>query len=152
VNPDVFDPLGAHGAQVVITHETAHVATDAATSTAPTWLVEGFADYVALRAQDLPLTTTAARISALVRRAGPPAHLPGQEEFRAGAPSLEARYESAWLACRLLADDGGAGALVGFYRDVDGGEQVGTALRHHFGLTLAGLTRQWLTLLSHLPA
>jgi hypothetical protein len=152
INPDVFDPLGSHGAQVVVTHETTHVATGAATSPAPTWLVEGFADYVALRAQRLPLTTTAARIIALVRRSGPPAHLPGRGEFRAGAPALEARYESAWLACRLLADDGGSGALVGFYRDVDGGEPVGSALRAHFGLGVGGLTRQWQTLLSHLPA
>jgi len=152
VNPDVFDPLGVHGAQVVVTHESTHVATDAATSPAPTWLVEGFADYVALRAQRLPLTTTASRIAALVRRSGVPAHLPGTEEFAAGSPHLEARYESAWLACRLLADVGGPQALVAFYRDVDAGRAVVPALRQHFGFGLGGLTRQWRGVLSHLPA
>ena len=56
INPQVFDPLRPRGAQVVITHEATHVATDAATSAAPIWLVEGFADYVALSSQRLPLT------------------------------------------------------------------------------------------------
>jgi hypothetical protein len=152
VNPAVFGPLKPHGAQVVITHEATHVATGAATSPAPIWLVEGFADYVALRAQRLPLATTAARISALVRRQGAPPRLPGQTEFAAGAAHLEARYESAWLACRLLARRSGAGALVAFYRAVDAGHPVGAELRDHFGLDLRGLTAVWRTLLSHLPA
>jgi hypothetical protein len=152
VNPQTFLPLGPHGAQVVITHEATHVATRAATSTSPTWLVEGFADYVALRSQHLPLRTSAARIIALVRQHGAPSHLPGAEAFRPGSPHLEARYESAWLACRLLADDGGARALVTFYRGVDAGHPVGTELRRDFGFGLTTLTRQWRTLLSHLPA
>ncbi len=152
VNPQAFLPLGPAGAQVVITHEATHVATSAATSTSPTWLVEGFADYVALRSQRLPLRTSAARIIALVHRQGAPAHLPGAGAFRPGSPHLEARYESAWLACRLLADDGGARSLVAFYRGVDAGHPVATELRRHFGLGVAALTRQWRTLLSHLPA
>jgi hypothetical protein len=152
VNPDVFDPLGPTGAQVVVTHETTHVATDAATSRAPTWLVEGFADYVALHAQRLPLTMTAARIIALVRRSGPPRNLPGAHEFAAGARDLEARYESAWLACRVLAERGGTGSLVSFYRAVDSGRPLGPELKRDFGFGVHGFTRQWRTLLSHLPA
>jgi hypothetical protein len=152
VNPQVFWPLKPHGAQVVVTHEATHVATAAATSPAPIWLVEGFADYVALRSQRLPLSTTASRIAVLVRRHGPPSHLPGQTEFAAGAPDLEARYESAWLACRLLADTGGAASLVAFYRAVDAGGTADVELRRHFGFGLPGLTRRWRTVLSHLPA
>jgi hypothetical protein len=152
VNPQVFLPLQPRGAQVVVTHEATHVATSAATSPAPIWLVEGFADYVALSSQHLPVTTTAARIIALVRRHGAPSHLPGQTEFAAGAPDLEARYESSWLACRLLAGAGGARALVAFYRAVDAGQPVDLELRRHFGFGLPELTRRWRTLLSHLPA
>jgi hypothetical protein len=152
VNPQVFLPLKPHGAQVVVTHEATHVAMSAATSPAPIWLVEGFADYVALSSQRLPMTTTAARISALVRRHGAPSHLPGQTEFTPGAHHLEARYESAWLACRLLADTGGAPALVAFYRSVDAGRPVSVELRRDFGFGLPELTRRWRTLLSHLPA
>ena len=38
-----------------MSHEATHVATDAALSTMPLWLLEGFADYVALRDVDLPI-------------------------------------------------------------------------------------------------
>ena len=152
VNPQVYLPLTPTGAQVVLTHEATHVATGGATSPAPIWLVEGFADYVALHAQRLPLRRTAARISALVDHDGAPTHLPGQAEFATGASHLEARYESAWLACRLLADRGGQATLVAFYRDVDGGRPVGAALRARFGFGLAALTRSWRNVLTHLPA
>ena len=139
----------------MITHESTHVATDAANSPAPIWLVEGFADYVALRAQRLPLTTTASRIIALVRHHGVPrgAARP-RRSSRPGAPHLEARYESAWLACRLLAQDGGTPALVAFYRAMDAG---GAARRAELrqprfgpGGSADACTRQWRTLLSHL--
>ncbi|HEX3930704.1 MAG TPA: hypothetical protein VHW64_08370 [Nocardioides sp.] len=152
VNPEVFDPLEPRGAQVVITHETTHVATDAATSTAPTWLVEGFADYVALSAQRLPLSTSASRIIALVGRDGVPRGLPTQAEFAPGSPHLEARYESAWLACRLLAADGGVNALVRFYRAMDAGGSLGPELVRSFGFGPATFVRQWRGVLQHLPA
>jgi hypothetical protein len=152
VNPRVFWPLKPRGAQVVITHEATHVATRASTSPAPIWLVEGFADYVALSSQRLPVTTTAARIIAVVRRGGAPDHLPGRADFDPGAPHLEAQYESAWLACRLLAQDGGQADLVAFYNAVDAGGSVSTELRRYFGFGPAAFTRQWRTLLSHLPA
>ena len=152
VNPRVFLPLKPRGAQVVITHEATHVATHASTSPAPIWLVEGFADYVALSSQRLPVATTAARIIALVHRSGAPERLPGRAEFQAGAPHLEARYESAWLACRLLAQDGGTGTLVDFYEAVDAGGPVTEELRHYYGFGPVTFTEQWRTLLSHLPA
>jgi hypothetical protein len=152
VNPRVFLPLTPRGAQVVITHEATHVATRASSSAAPIWLVEGFADYVALHAQRLPVSTTAARIIALVRRVGVPEHLPTRAEFEAGTPHLEARYESAWLACRLLAQDGGTASLVGFYEAVDAGGRVAPQMRRYFGFGPVSFTRQWRTLLSHLPS
>ena len=49
VNPDVTAGLRRAGAQVVMSHELVHVATDAARGVSEPWLVEGFADYVALR-------------------------------------------------------------------------------------------------------
>jgi hypothetical protein len=152
VNPAVFGPLKVRGAQVVVTHEATHVATGGATSPSPIWLVEGFADYVALRAQRLPVASTASRIAALVRHTGPPAHLPGAAAFGAGAPHLEARYESAWLACRLLARRGGEGTLVSFYRAMDSGRPVAAELRAHFGFGVGRLTAAWRSALSHLPA
>lgn len=152
VNPSVFLPLKPRGAQVVITHEATHVAMNASSSPAPIWLVEGFADYVALRSQRLPLATAAGRAIALVRRSGPPRHLPGRGDFAAGTPHLEAHYESAWLACRLLARDGGTRALVAFYRAMDEGGRLGPELHRYFGLGPRDFVRQWRNLLSHLPA
>jgi hypothetical protein len=152
INPRVFLPLRPRGAQVVITHEATHVATRASTSAAPIWLVEGFADYVALSSQRLPVSTTAARIIALVRRSGPPSHLPTSADFDPGAPHLEAQYEGAWLATRLLAQDGGRAALVAFYDAVDAGGSVPAEMRRYFGFGPVAFTRQWRNLLSHLPA
>jgi hypothetical protein len=152
VNPHVFGHLKPRGAQVVMSHEATHVATDAATSTMPLWLLEGFADYVALRDVDLPLSVTAGQITREVRRDGPPAHLPGAEEFDTTTDYLGATYESAWLACRLLADVGGEAKLVRFYRDVDDGAAVGSALQASFGLSEAEFTGRWRALLQDLAA
>jgi hypothetical protein len=124
VNPDVYGSLRARGAQVVMTHEAVHVATEAPTSAAPLWLLEGFADYVALRDVPLPLSVTAAQITRQVRSDGAPRALPGPEEFDTTTSHLGASYEAAWLACRLLADVGGQQALVRFYRSVDEGATV----------------------------
>ncbi len=150
VNPDVFGSLRATGAQAVMSHETTHVATDAWSSQMPLWLLEGFADYVALRDVDLPLSREAAQITAEVRRDGAPRRLPGASDFGTRTPDLGATYESAWLACRLLARRGGEPALVDLYRAVDSGRSVDAALRSSFGMSEADLTREWRTLLSDL--
>jgi hypothetical protein len=143
VNPDVFDRLQPTGARVVLGHEAVHVATDAARSDLVPWLLEGFADYVALRDVDLPVTTTAAQIIREVRRDGVPDALPGTEEFDTSTRHLGATYEGAWLACVLLADVGGEAALVDLYREVSAGRPLETALQERFGLTEAALTRLW---------
>ena len=41
LNPDIYDRLGRTGAQVVMSHEAVHVATDAPNSSMPQWLLEG---------------------------------------------------------------------------------------------------------------
>jgi hypothetical protein len=142
VNPEVLGTLEARGAQVVMSHEATHVATRAPLSTLPLWLLEGFADYVALRAVPLPLSTTAAQVIAQVREEGVPATLPGPTEFDPTASHLGAAYEAAWLACVVLADRGGEQALVDFYRAADRGGVV-TALRRAFGWSLGRLTEVW---------
>lgn len=152
VNPEVFARLKPRGAQVVMSHEATHVATDAASSTMPLWLLEGFADYVALRDVDLPLSTTAGQIIKQVRRDGPPDALPGQAQFDTSTPHLGAAYEAAWLACRLLAEAGSERALVSLYEDVDAGRPLEAALRSHFGFGEREFTRMWQRRLSDLAA
>lgn len=150
VNPDVYGDLLDTGAQVVMSHEATHVATGAFTSTVPLWLLEGFADYVALRDVDLPVSRSASQIIAEVRRDGPPEALPGEAEFGTRTPDLGATYESAWLAARLLAEDGGEDELVRFYREVDDGATLGRALESTFGLSVPAFTEQWRDLLQDL--
>jgi hypothetical protein len=127
----------------VISHEAVHVATGAARSDLAPWLLEGFADYVALRDVALPLRTSAGQIIREVRRSGVPEALPGPADFATGARHLGATYESAWLACVVLVDAGGERALVGLYHDASSGIPMGKALRQRFGFTEAALTRRW---------
>jgi hypothetical protein len=153
VNPVVFGQLRPTGSQVVMSHEAVHVATEAAINTTmPLWLLEGFADYVALRDVDLPVSITAGQIIDRVRADGPPANLPGSAEFETTTTHLGATYESAWLACRLLADRGGEAALLRLYQEVRDGTAIGTALQREFGLTEEELTRLWRGLLTDLAA
>ena len=143
VNPVVFAGLRPRGAQVVMSHEATHVATEAATSGTPLWLLEGFADYVALRDVPIPLSVSAGQITRQVRRDGAPRQLPGSAEFDTQDTHLGAAYESAWLACRLLADVGGEEALVRLYRRVSAGQPLDASLRALYGFGTAELTRRW---------
>lgn len=153
VNPGQFDALRDQGAQIVITHETAHVATQAAsTRSMPQWLLEGFADYVALRDVPLPDSRTAAQAIEQVRADGLPSVLPGPTEFDATTGHAGAAYEAAWIACRVLAERGGERSLVRLYESVKNGTSVGAALQETFGLTERQLVRVWRERLSDLAA
>jgi hypothetical protein len=143
VNPDVFERNSAQGDRVVMSHEAVHVATRAPESRAPKWLVEGFADYVALRDIDLPLSRTAAQIIRQVRRQGVPPALPDQDDFSGTEAHLGAAYEAAWLATVVLAERGGEAALVRFYRQAEDGGSLTAHLRAAFGWTERDLVRAW---------
>ena len=152
INPEVLASLSGVGAQVVMSHEATHVAAGAASSDLPLWLLEGFADYVALRDIDLPESAKAAQVTAEVRRDGLPEALPGPAEFDTASAHLGAAYESAWLACVVLAEAGGEGALADVYRAVDHGRSVDDALRVSVGFDEAELVRRWQERLSDLAA
>ncbi len=142
-NPDEFATLDGTGAQVVMSHEVAHVATGAATSQVPLWLLEGFADYVALRDVALPVSRTAAQAIARLREEGVPAALPDARDFDVGGAHLGAVYESAWVACTVLAERGGEPALVELQRRLHRGDALEPALRGLFGWTAQDLLGAW---------
>jgi hypothetical protein len=153
INPDVYDQLEPIGGQVVMSHEATHLATRAPMSTGvPLWLAEGFADYVALHAVDLPITTTASQIIQQVRKEGAPDHLPGEAEFDEHATHLGASYESAWVACLVLADVRDGAALVRLYDRVSHGQDLDQQLRRLFGLSEPELTALWRQRLDDLAA
>ena len=144
VNPAVYDDLGDVEAQVVMTHEVVHAVTDAPlAATAPLWLLEGFADYVALRDVELPVSTTAGQIVRQVRRDGLPRALPGPAEFENSGTHLGAAYEAAWIACVVLAERGGEEALVGLYDAVLDGADLDQQLQSRFGWSVGQLTGAW---------
>ncbi len=144
LNPDLFADMDARARQVVITHEAAHLLTGAVGSSMVTWVSEGFADYVALRGDDAPLTVSAGQALARVRADGPPDALPDARAFAAaGGHGLGAVYESAWLVFRMLSDEVPNARIVAFYEAVRDGQDVDAAAREHLGLTVRALTAQW---------
>jgi len=117
VNPVNFRRLGTNGRRVVLTHEVTHVATrDASTEKSPTWLVEGFADYVGYLGTGLSPRAICQELAADVRKGKAPKALPAPKDFDCTNERLAQAYESAWLAVRLIAQRTGEGGLVTFYR------------------------------------
>ncbi|WP_167533849.1 hypothetical protein [Streptomyces marokkonensis] len=150
VNPDAFALLGDQGRQVVLTHETTHVATRAHTSPAtPLWLSEGFADWVGYRGGDRTPAEAAPELARAVSQGEVPDALPGDEDFgfSGDADGLARAYESGWLACRLIAERWGEERLGAFYRAVGAHEDrdgaVEDAMRRVLGTTPEDFTLQW---------
>lgn len=151
VNRQAFGLLSDRGRQVVITHETAHVATRAHTGEAtPLWLSEGLADWFGYRGTAIDPVTAAPALTRAVRAGEPPRHLPADPRFgfTADPESLARAYEGAWLACRMVAERWGSGRLTALYTAVgesDGPqtEAVDRALRDVLGVDTAEFTRMW---------
>ncbi len=150
VNPDAFALLGGLGEQVVVTHETTHVATRAHTSAAtPLWLSEGYADWVGYRATGRVPSEAAPELSRAVSQGEVPEALPEDKDFgfTGDASRLARAYESGWTACRLIADRWGESRLGEFYRAV--GEHrkregaVAEAMREVLGTTPEAFTEEW---------
>ncbi|RAJ65441.1 hypothetical protein K378_03056 [Streptomyces sp. Amel2xB2] len=151
VNPEAYGALSGEGQQVVVTHETVHVASRTHTSRAtPLWLSEGFADWVAYGATDRKPTEAAAE---LVRAAGErklPRQLPTDRDFRFGSEpeSLGRAYESGWLACRLIAEEWGKERLKNLYLRIGSSQKrqsaaVDEAMRGELGLGTEEFTERW---------
>ncbi|MFD7477725.1 hypothetical protein ACFV8Z_37830 [Streptomyces sp. NPDC059837] len=150
VNPDAYGLLGDFGKQVVLTHETTHVATRAHTTAAtPLWLSEGFADWVGYRGSGRTATQAAPELERAVLDGRVPAALPDDKDFgfTGDAARLARAYEGGWMACRLIADHWGEVRLNEFYRAVgDHKKRAGAvegALRDVLHTTPEAFTEQW---------
>lgn len=149
INPANWPMLSEIGAGVVIRHELTHVATRASTGTqTPTWLSEGFADYVGFRTAPVSVELAASALARRVRAGMVPVRLPSNRDFRSTNPLLAVHYEAAWLACRYIAEQFGQPALVRFYRAVGtsperGHDALVDALRDDLHLRLARFVAQW---------
>ncbi|HET6737389.1 MAG TPA: hypothetical protein VFH76_00590 [Kribbella sp.] len=145
-NPKLFEELGKQGRRIVLTHETTHVASNATASPVPLWLAEGFADYVAFTAVPVQDDSAAKELFKAVHAGHVPAGLPTPEAFAASATELPQAYESAWLACRLIAEREGQDKLVAFYRAVHASKSstgLADAFKSVLGMTEAEFVVQW---------
>ncbi len=143
VNREVLVTLGPVAQEIVLSHEAAHVALGAATSSLPSWLVEGMADHVALAHVDLPDRVLAAQVAALVRERGLPRRLPRSSSLDAADPDAGAWYEASWLAVRDLAERHGLPALLRFYRASDRDGSTRGHFRAQLGTTRAETVTAW---------
>ncbi|MEG3626275.1 hypothetical protein [Streptomyces poriticola] len=150
VNPDAYALLGSHGRQVVLTHETTHVATRAHTTPAtPLWLSEGFADWVGYRDGDRTPRQAAPELARAVADGRLPDALPTDDDFAftGDAAELALAYESGWTACRMIADRWGEDRLTAFYRAVGAHDRREGAVEHALTTVLhttpARFTADW---------
>ncbi|MBC2904540.1 hypothetical protein [Streptomyces cupreus] len=150
LNPVAYGVLGQSGKQVVLTHETTHVATRAHTSAAtPLWLSEGYADWVGYLGSGRTPSDAAPELWRAVTEGEIPAGLPTDEDFgfTGDSAGLAQAYESGWMACRMIADRWGEVRLGEFYRAVGAHEKrsgaVEDAMAKVLGTTLADFTAQW---------
>ncbi|MGW1777153.1 hypothetical protein [Streptomyces sp. NPDC002104] len=145
VNPEGYGQLTEEGRQVILTHETTHVATRAATtSRTPLWLSEGFADWAAYRGSDRTPAEVAPTLARAVRQGALPGELPTTAAFAFGgdADALARAYEGSWLACRLIAGRWGEEALLSLYEKA-GRDSLSMAVEDALGTDPAALTRAW---------
>lgn len=143
LNPGPFSSMDKRARQVIMSHEATHVLTGVIGEHPELWVVEGYADFVALHDDRAPLSVSAGQILRQVKAGGAPKALPSANAFDESAHGLSAVYESAWMAFRLLGERFGDAAVTGFYRDVVAGVAVETAAESHFGWSVSELTTAW---------
>jgi hypothetical protein len=149
INPRNWPTLSTLGRRIVLTHELTHVATRAETNSCmPTWLVEGFADYVGYQQSALSVRVIAAELAADVRAGRIPTSLPTAKDFDGASKRLAQAYEGGFMACRLIASMVGARGLVRFYTAVGTSHATPVhamvdATRAILHLTPAQFTARW---------
>ncbi|MEV0904636.1 hypothetical protein [Streptomyces hokutonensis] len=150
VNPDAYAMLGSVGKQVVLTHETTHVATRAHTTSAtPLWLSEGYADWIGYRGTGRTPAQAAPELYRAVEDGHLPTALPADKDFgfSGEAGELAQAYEGGWLACRMVEDRWGVVQLGKFYRAVGAHKKrdgaVEDAMKKVLGVSLDDFTAQW---------
>jgi len=150
INPHNWPTLSSLGRRIVLTHELTHVATRADTNSCmPSWLIEGFADYIGYQqTPPLPVRIIDSELAAEVRAGRVPTSLPPNRDFDGTSKRLAQAYEGGFLACRLIASMVGQRGLVRFYIAVGTSHEtpvhaMAAAMRSILHLTPAQFTVRW---------
>lgn len=136
----VFNPqeLGAENAELAhdLTHEFTHAAMGPVTGgSTPTWLVEGFAEYVAYRTEQVP----ASWLHRVLTGVGTADRMPDDDTFYSEARN----YVTAWLACRLIAQRYGQARLVALYEEFQHTPGSAEVFRRVLGIEESAFVTQW---------
>ena len=123
-NIDTYDTLNL---QVVTTHEMTHVATRSLGSGVPLFMVEGFADYAALRPIDQPLSVTRPALAKEVAQGRFRGQLPSDDEFHA-ADGAEA-YDEASSFCLWVRSAFGSAKLQLLFHSFSGSQKPSPQLQ-----------------------
>ena len=115
-----YNPLNL---QVLITHEMTHVATRTLGDGVPLLLVEGFADWAALKPLGYPFAVTRPNLARAVREGRFDGRLPGDGEFRDDDAAVA--YDEGSAFCLWVADTYGTGKLQALYREFKGSDPTG---------------------------
>ncbi len=149
LSPNGVRALSLPSLRVVLRHEITHLA--ARTDTvdgSPTWLLEGFADYVGYRDSDVTLAEGAPDLAQRVRSSGPPGALPEDRAFRGSGAELDQAYQQSWSLARFVADRFGEDRLVKLYRTLAAvgpasARETDDMLRDVLGMDRAKLVGDW---------
>jgi hypothetical protein len=133
----VFNPheFSADPAELAhdLTHEFTHAALGPVTTdSTPLWLVEGFAEYVAYKSEQVSELFPKRALEGYPTGDRPP----GSDFYRDGR-----NYVLGWLACRMIAQKYGEAKLVALYE----ASRSGSALRQVLGIDEATLDSQYVS-------
>jgi hypothetical protein len=118
-----------------LAHEFTHAAMAPVTSGwTPTWLVEGFAEYVSYKGQRIDPAALKR-----VLRGAPTNDLVGGEKFY----DEPLNYVTGWLACRMIAEKFGESKLIALYEAFETTSGEVTVVDRTLGISRDELIRQW---------
>lgn len=145
--PGALTKMSPDAAQLVLTHELSHVAVrEDVGRGAPTWLLEGTADYVAGRSPGGPAAADPIPlVAAMVDAHGAPNALPSDSDF--AGPNADLAYELARSVADYIVETHGEdglravhGALAGGGQDDDAKDE---AMRGAIGTDMNQFTSGW---------
>ncbi|WP_243867283.1 peptidase MA family metallohydrolase [Actinophytocola oryzae] len=149
LSPSGVRALSVASLRIVLRHEITHLAARADTvDGSPTWLLEGFADYVGYRDSGVTLAEGAPDLAKRVRQDGPPTALPEDRAFKSRGSELDLAYQQSWSLARYVADRYGENTLIAMYRRLAGAGPVSASetddmLREVLGVDRGGLVAGW---------